>query len=104
MITLKIAQEFVKGFHFNRSSSLDVKMGVPKDSTLGPFLFILYITDLNKSLAMLKSIHFADETTLYLDINPFNDHTSFINSELAQVQTWINANKLSLNVQKKLTA
>ena len=49
---------------------------------------------------MLKSIHFADDTTLYLDINPSNDHTSMINSELAQVQTWINANKLSLNVQK----
>jgi len=49
---------------------------------------------------MLKSIHFADDTTLYLDVNPSNDNTSIINSELDQVQTWINANKLSLNVQK----
>ena len=49
---------------------------------------------------MLKFIHFADDTTLYLYINPSDDHTSLINSELAQVQTWKNANKLSLNVQK----
>ena len=49
---------------------------------------------------MLKSIQFADDTTLYLDTNPFTDYTSLIYSELAQVQTWINANKISLNLQK----
>ena len=86
-----------------RSCSLDVKIGIPKSSTLGPLLFIMHINDFNKSLRILKSIHFAEDTTLYLDINPSNDHTTLINFELAQVQTWINANKFSLNVKKKLT-
>ena len=49
---------------------------------------------------MPKSIHFAGDTTLYLDINPYTGYTSFKNSELSQVQTWINAKKLSLIVQK----
>ena len=49
---------------------------------------------------MLKSIHFADETTLYSDINPSTVPTYLFNYELAQVQTWINANNLTLNVQK----
>ena len=83
-----------------RSSSLDVKIGVPQGSTLGPLLFILYNNDLNKSVSMQKSIHFTDDTTLYWEINPYTDYTSLKNSELAQVQTWINANKLSLSVQK----
>ena len=82
------------------SSSLDVRIGVPQSSTLGPLLFILYINDLNKFLTMLKFINFADETTLYLDINPSNDNASLINFELTRVQTRIDANKLSLNVQK----
>ena len=36
---------------------------------------------------MLKSVHFADDTTLYLDKDPSTDHTSLINSELVHVQT-----------------
>ena len=34
-----------------------------------------------------------------MDINPYIDHTSLISSELFDVQTWKNANKLSLNEQ-----
>ena len=73
---------------------MDVKIGVFQGSTLGPLLFILYPKDLTKSLVMLKSIHFADDTTLSLDINPCDDHTSLINSELPQVQTRTNAKKI----------
>ena len=83
-----------------RSSTLNEMSGVPQGFRLDPLVFILYINDLNKSFSMLKSIHFVDDTALYLDIKPSTDHTSLINSELAQVQTWINANELSLNVQK----
>ena len=70
-------------------------------STLGPLLFILYIINLNKSLRKLKAIHFTDIGTLYLDTNPSADHTFLIDSEVAQVQTCINRNKISLKLQKK---
>ena len=60
---------------------------------LGPLLFILYINDLNKSLTMPKSIHFAD-------INPSTNHPSLIKSNFAQVQIWIYANKLSQKIHK----
>ena len=56
----------------------------------GCFMFTLPNTCNNDSLV----------NTLYLDINPSTAHTSLINSELAQVQTWISASKLSLNAQK----
>ena len=49
---------------------------------------------------MLKAIYFSNDAILFLDNNPSTDHTSQISSEIAQGQTWIKANKLSLKVQK----
>ena len=80
-----------------RSPTCEVNIGVPQGSTLGPLLFILYINDFRNSLTHLKSIHFADDTTLYKQMNPSVDHAVLINTELANVQEWINVNKLSLN-------
>ena len=79
-----------------RSSLSDIKIGLPQGSEQGPCLLILNVNNWNKYLSMLKSIHFVDDTTLYLDTNTSSDPTSFINTTLVQVQTWINANKLSL--------
>ena len=49
---------------------------------------------------MLKSVHFADDKTLYLDIKPSTDHSVLIYSKIALNQTWIIENKLSLKVQE----
>ena len=59
-----------------RSSSLDVNIGVTQVSSLIPLLFILYNNDSIKSPTMLKSIYLSDNTTLYLDTNPSTDHVS----------------------------
>ena len=48
------------------STLLDISMGVPQGSTLGPLLFILYINDMSDSLSRLKVIHFPDDSTLHL--------------------------------------
>ena len=83
-----------------RSSTCVVHICVPQGSTLGPLLLISYISDFRNSLTHLKSIHPADDTTLYKQLNPSVDHTVLINTELANVQEWIDVSKLSSNVQK----
>ena len=43
----------------------DVEYSTPQGSCLGPLLFLIFCNDLYKNLSFLKSIQFADDTTLY---------------------------------------
>ena len=44
---------------------------------------------------------YADDTTLYFDLNPGTPNfVNIINGELGKVSKWLSANRLSLNVNK----
>jgi len=47
-----------------RSSTEDVKKGVPQGSILGPLLFILFINDLSQYIKHGKFINFADDANI----------------------------------------
>ena len=82
------------------STLLDISMGVPQGSTLGPLLFILYINDMSESLSRLKVIHFADDSTLHLAMIKNENIAPTVNTELAVINTWLISNKLYLNIDK----
>ena len=67
-----------------------------------PFFSIL-INDLVNSSKMLSFLMYADNTTIYFNLEDFPMHTRHIeiNRELDKVKTWLKMNKLSLNVKKK---
>lgn len=77
-----------------------ITCGVPQGSLLGPLLFILYINDLPNSSQALSFICFADDTNLFLTDRDPHNLVNTINLELTHVQSWIFANKLSLNIDK----
>ena len=46
-----------------KSNTKTVTNGVPRGSTLGPLLFLIYVNDMNNSSRLLKFTQFADDTT-----------------------------------------
>ena len=51
---------------------------------------------------MLSFLMYADDTTIYFNLEDFPVHNRHIeiNRELDKVNTWLKVNKLSLNVEK----
>ena len=75
-------------------------LGVPQGSTLGPLLFLLYINDIHRALNVMQTVHFADDTTLYLRADKSDIIAPIVNEELERLNQWLSANRLCLNVNK----
>ena len=82
------------------SNESSIKLGVPQGSILGPLLFLIYINDMHRSSSLSHFIHFADDSTVLLKGKDINELTNRTNCELEKIETWLNANRLSLNIEK----
>ena len=55
---------------------------------------------MSNPISNLKTIHFADDSTLHLSMNKNEDIAPRINSELEIINAWLTSNKLYLNIDK----
>ena len=94
-------KQYVK-YKSYQSYTVDITTGVPQGSILGPLLFSICINDLIISSTKLKFLMYADDTTIYFNLEDFDPECveTEINNELEKVNLWLKLNKLSLNIKK----
>ena len=63
-------------------------------------MFLIYINDLSSVSKILTAILFADDTTLINSNKCLNTLVDRFNKELKNIVNWLNANRLSLNIDK----
>ena len=83
-----------------KSDLRTVNLGVPQGSVLGPLLFLLYMNDLAFCVPEFYTILFADDTSLSLAGENYDQLLLQFNTLLENVTNWLKINLLSLNVTK----
>jgi Reverse transcriptase (RNA-dependent DNA polymerase) len=85
-----------------KSDTLEIKIGVPQGSVLGPLLFILYVNDIFEvDLNDVIFVNlFADDTLISYSGTCLLEICGRINVFLLKLEDWLKRNKLKLNVTK----
>ena len=98
---------WIKSYLTNRSqfvvynnSKSEIKFithGVPQGSILGPLFFIVLMNDFSRAF---KLLFIADDTTVNIEGQNYNNLILTLNTELNNLDVWLQANKFTLNTAK----
>ena len=88
---LNSRQQFVS-LNQNQSDMIEVKLGIPQGSTLGPLFFLIYINDLPNAVNCVPRL-FADDTCLVIQATNLDTLQTKINNELKTLYNWCCINK-----------
>ena len=83
-----------------KSSTLNLKYGVPQGSILGPLLFIIYINDLPGIDTTIHFIMYADDANIIITGCNITEIKTKAELLLDRLSNWVGSNSLKLNVKK----
>ena len=90
-------QTFIEGA---QSDFCNITCGIPQRSILGPLIFTIYINDLPSCNLLSKPRMYADDTTPSSSAEDRCVLEHKMNYDMNLIQSWLSANKLTLNVKK----
>ena len=96
---LKGKKQYLSTNGYNSKHS-PISLGVLQGPVLRPLLFLIDINDLNTAIKHCKVHHFADDTNLLHINDSIKKLNKAVNFDLNILGSWLNANKISLNVSK----
>ena len=82
-----------------RSPGLKKSCFIPQGSILGPFLFLVYINDMPKSLKYVTPSMHADNTEIYASSKHGNELVANLNCDPENVGIWMLQNSLQNSLQ-----
>ena len=78
------------------SHETNIEAGVPRESILGPLLFLIYINDLSDDLSTNAKL-FADDTSLFSVVRDIKTSATHLNNDLKKISNWAFQWKMSFN-------
>jgi hypothetical protein len=83
-----------------KSKTKYITCGIPQGSILGPLLFLVYVNDLHSATKNSDIILFADDSNIFSGGKTITEIQNNLNAEMPKLIKWLQANRLSLNVDK----
>ena len=71
-----------------------------KDQFYVPYYLLSTLMIFHGASDVLFSILFADDTTVLIEAHSYNNIITILNNELYKIDTWLRANKLTININK----